>query len=398
MDVLYEYQDELIAQTDSNFYRNLFTTLNWNQRMFGITGLRGTGKTTMLLQYLKKLIKGEETALYVTADHPWFYENNLVDLARKFVKYGGKILLIDEIHKYPHWSRELKNIYDGLPDLQVIFTASSVLDILRGESDLSRRALTYELPGLSFREYLELVYHKRFPVISLEKLLTNPHELVFTVMDKIKPLPFFKEYLKQGYFPFITTEKTPAFHQKLNQVINTTMEIDLQTIKKYNYSNIFSIKKLLGIIAESAPFEPNISKIAQKLNLGRDTVKLYLNNLEKARLLNLITYPTKGIANLQKPDKIYLENTNLSYSLKTNPNTGTLRETFFLSQLRNAGYNIHLSKEGDFITDGKWTFEIGGPSKGQQQINNTPYAYRALDDTEYAYLNVIPLWAFGFLY
>ncbi|MEX0906453.1 MAG: AAA family ATPase [Balneolaceae bacterium] len=398
MDSLYEYQEEVLTPVNDRFFRGLYQHLRWNTRFLGVTGLRGTGKTTMLLQYLKYNVPDSRKALYVTADHTWFYDHSILELAQQFVKYGGSILLIDEIHRYPRWSRELKNIFDGLPDLQVIFTASSVLDILKGEADLSRRAITKELTGLSFREYIELRHQQKFPAISLAEILNNTREFTGSVLAKIKPLPLFKSYLQRGYFPFSITQEKESFRQILNQVINTVMEVDLQIVEDYSASNTVKMKKLLGVIAESAPFEPNISKIAGRLEMGRDTVKTYLNNLDRARLLNLLSRSTKGVAALQKPDKIYLENTNLSHALKTNPERGTLRETFFVNQLRNAGHTVELAKTGDFIIDGKWIFEIGGASKDGTQIRGMDRAYLALDDLEHPYLNRIPLWLFGFLY
>jgi len=398
MDTLYEYQEEVLAQVTDRFFRTLYHRADWEARFFGILGLRGTGKTTMLLQYLKYTLPKKEKALYITADHPWFYDYSLIDLARQFTKYGGTHLLIDEIHRYPHWSRELKNIYDGLPGLQVVFTASSVLDVLQGEADLSRRAITMELTGLSFREYLELRHQYKFPRISLEQLLADPEELTSSVLDTFKPLPVFKEYLERGYFPFFVSQKKSSFRQMLNQVINTVMEVDLQIVEDYSASNTIKMKKLMGVIAESAPFEPNISKIAGHLGMGRDTVKTYLNNLDQARLLNLLSRSVKGVAALRKPDKIYLENTNLSFALKSDPNPGTLRETFFVNQLRNAGHTVLLAESGDFHIDGRWTIEVGGPSKDKSQLRDTDHAYFALDDLEHPYLNRIPLWLFGFLY
>lgn len=399
MDSLYEYQEDVLKQVSDTFFRGLYEKLNWNERFLGITGLRGTGKTTMLLQYLKYTAPDRNHALYVTADHPWFYDHSLLDLSRQFRKYGGTLLLIDEIHRYPNWPRELKNIYDGSPELQVVFTASSVLDILKGESDLSRRAITKELTGLSFREYLELRHQYKFPALSLEQLLQYPAKITETVLSELKPIPIFNEYLKSGYFPFSITRSDASFRQLLNQVINTVMEVDLQINEGYSASNTLKIKKLMGVIAETVPFEPNISKIAGRLGLGRDTVKTYLWNLDRARLLNLLSRSSKGVSALQKPDKIYLENTNLSYALKSNPERGTIRETFFVNQLRNAGHSVELAKTGDFIIDGMRTFEIGGPSKDTSQIKNLDEeAYLALDELEHPYLNRIPLWLFGFLY
>jgi len=397
-DILFQFQENLLGQVDNRFFRGLFETLPWDQRMLGITGLRGTGKTTMLLQFLKYKIPNRNEAFYVTADHIWFYQNKIYELAGHFALRGGKVLLIDEIHKYPQWSRELKNIYDGFAGLKVIFTASSTLDILRGEADLSRRALSHQLNGLSFREYLQLFHNINFPTISLGELLSNAQDITETIVSKVKPIALFEHYLKQGYFPFSAREDSSLFGRKLMQVINTVMDVDMQTMEGYTSGNTEKMKKLLGVIASTAPFEPNISKIAEKLHLGRDSVKLYLRQLEKARLLNLVSRNTRGIASLQKPDKIYLENTNVMYALDKVPNMGSLRETFFLNQLRNAGHKISLTRNADFEVDGQYAFEIGGPSKGNRQINQIKNAWLVIDNIERAYQNRIPLWLFGFLY
>lgn len=398
MEVLFKYQQTLLQQVDDRFFRSLFDKIDWNQRMLGITGLRGTGKTTMLLQYLKYRYQDTQTALYVSADYTWFYNNTLVALAEQFTLYGGKLLLIDEIHKYPQWSRELKNIYDFHPELQVIFTASSVLDILKGEADLSRRTLTYELTGLSFREYLQLMHGFDLPAVSLQAILEAPEETGKNILQSLKPMPYFQEYLRMGYFPFVMHEKEGSFYHKLNQIINTVLEVDLHFIQGYSADNVSKIKKLLSIVSETGPFEPNISRIADKLDLGRDTVKTYLQNLHKARMLNLVTKAGKGIAGLQKPDKIYPENPNLSHALHEAPGVGTLRETYFVNQLRNAGHSINVAAKSDFLVDEHWTFEIGGKSKDNQQLKNIPNSFLALDEIEQSFLNRRPLWLFGFLY
>lgn len=393
---LYSFQATLLKSTRLEFKRFLFEEINWKQRMLGIRGLRGTGKTTMMLQHLKFNLK--EKGLYVTADHPWFYDHNLFDLAETYEREGGRILLIDEIHKYPNWSAELKNIYDGFPGLQLIFTASSALEIQKGEADLSRRVMSYELPGMSFREYLNFTLGYSLNKISLPELLKNPAEVTQQIQDTVKPLPAFRKYLQSGYFPFSEAEESDHFLVKLNQIINTVLETDLASIEQYTAGNIVQIKKLLGVISESVPFTPNITSIANKMKMGRDTVNLFLMHLERARLLNLLHYPTKGIAVLQKPDKIYLENTNLSYALKDQPEKGSLRETFFLNQIRNSKHQIHLAEKGDFLVDKKWTFEIGGKTKTDDQIKKTKNAFLALDEIEHPYQNRIPLWMFGFLY
>jgi predicted AAA+ superfamily ATPase len=393
---LYSFQENLVKLTSRDFTRFLFDEIKWKQRMIGIRGLRGTGKTTLLLQYLKFNLKGK--GLYATADHPWFYDHSLLDLAETFEKEGGQVLLIDEIHKYPNWSRELKNIYDGFPKLQIVFTASSALEIQKGEADLSRRVVSYELPGLSFREYVNFTTKESLPKISLPALVSAPNDFTRELPKSWKPLPLFKKYLQAGYFPFSKDEEDDLFAIKLNQVINTVLETDLASIEQYTAGNVVQIKKLLGVISESVPFTPNIAALANKMKMGRDTVNMFLLHLERARLLNLLHYSTKGVAALQKPDKIYLENTNLSYALKDQPEKGSLRETFFLNQVKNSKHQVHLTDKGDFIVDKKWTFEVGGKTKTNDQIKNVKNAFLALDEIDSGYQNRIPLWLFGFLY
>ncbi len=366
--------------------------------MLAIKGPKGAGKTTLLLQWLKYELGAGSDALYVTADHPWFFTNSLLELAGDFVKYGGKHLLVDEIHQYPNWSGELKNIYDAHSSLQVIITASSALDLYRGAADLSRRLLSFELPGLSFREYLALVHNINLPVVSLEELLASHLELSRKCLSRFRPLPLFRDYWRSGYLPFVL-EGDGAFYQaRLLETVNATLERDLRAIEGYTASNIQKIKKLLGVLAESVPFEPNISSLAGKLGMGRDTINNFIQHLSSARLLNLLNTATKGVAALQKPDKIYLENTNLSYALKGEPNLGTLRETFFLNQLRNAGYKVSLPSKGDFLIEEKLVVEVGGKNKEGKQIRDIPNAFIAADDIETGFRNKIPLWLFGFLY
>lgn len=396
LDRLFTFQSTLLKSVDNRFKRSLSQRINWKQRMFGIKGLRGTGKTTLLLQHLKYQLNGK--GLYVTADHPWFYDHTLLDLADEFEKNDGHVLLIDEIHKYPQWSTQLKNIYDGYPKLQVIFTASSALDIQRGQADLSRRVLTYELSGLSFREYLDFFHEQQNRLVTLEEILKDPQGFADSLSFPKKVLPLFKNYLRSGYFPFSYHEQEGDFVIKLNQVINTVLESDLATIEEYTAGNVIKIKKLLGVLSESVPFTPNIAGLAAKMKMGRDTVSSFIIHLERARIFNLIYQQPRGVASLQKPDKIYLENTNFSFALKDRPEIGSMRETFFLNQLRNAGHTVTLPGAGDFLIDHKLTFEVGGKSKGDDQIKKTKNSYLALDEIEGGYQNRIPLWLFGFLY
>lgn len=365
--------------------------------MIGIKGPRGAGKTTLMLQHLKfDLEEMRSKALYVTADHTWFYNHTLLDTAMDWFKQGGRILFIDEVHKYPLWSRELKNIYDGLPEMQVIFSASSALDIYRGESDLSRRVISYTLAGLSFREYLEFTENLVFVPVSLSAIYSNHRELAITILAKVQPLPAFHKYLKNGYLPIIA-EGEAEYLPRLEQVINAIVDTDLAYIASYNAGTAVKVKRLLGVIAESAPFKPNMSALARKMDIHRESIYEYIYQLKDARLLNMISAEGKGVSRLQKPDKIFLENTNLAYAINPGPDKGSIRETFLLNQLINASMDVYAPAEGDFLTSGL-TIEVGGKSKTSKQVKNTDAWLVAADDIETGFGSKVPLWLFGFLY
>jgi len=397
MERLYNVQSQILASVNDKFYRFLYSTIDWENRMIAIKGPRGAGKTTLILQHLKYHLKGAKP-LYISLDHPYFYQRSLYDLAETFVQNEGTHLLIDEVHRYPQWSRELKSIYDSFPYLRIIFTSSSALDLFRGEADLSRRLATYQLPGLSFREYLNLVHAKSFESIPWTEISGNHQEIARNVIEQIKPLPLFNQYLKTGYLPFSSNLKEEEYLRRMTNILNTTLESDLTIIQGYSASNTVKIKKLLGVMSEIVPFTPNISSLAQKLVIGRDTVLNYLQNLQSARIINFLNTSKKGVASLQKPDKIYLENTNLSYALNENPEKGNLRETFVLNQLINSGSEVSLPSKGDFIYQGKYTLEIGGKDKTGSQIKGIPDSVILADDIELGFANKIPLWLAGFLY
>lgn len=398
MEDLYLFQHNLISQISLDWKRYLFPKIKVDEKLLGLKGIRGVGKTTLLLQYLisSPLTAGQK--LYVTADHPYFYQNSLFDLASRFYSASGQLLLIDEVHKYKNWSRELKLIYDGFPNLKVIFTSSSALDLYRGESDLSRRLITQNLEGLSFREYLMLIQKVELPTFSLEELIANHLEIASSLISKFQAIPNFKNYLNYGYFPIVNQTAPEGVSTRIFQIINTVLESDLAFAKEYSPSNITKIKKLLGVISVAVPFEPNISKIAEKLGLGRTTVYSFLAHLQDAKVIRMINKPNRGINYLQKPDKIYFENTNFSFALQSHPNVGTIRETFFANQVSNAGHTLELSTKGDFLIDDIWTVEIGGKSKDGEQIKGLENSFMALDEIEIGFGRKIPLWLFGFLY
>lgn len=397
MDPLIEFQDILLAGIENRFSRESIAKVRWNDKMIGIKGPRGAGKTTLILQRLKFGLGAQrENALYVTADHTWFYTHSLLDTAMDWWKQGGRLLFIDEVHKYPHWSRELKNIYDGLPEMRVVFSASSALDIYRGEADLSRRVVTYSLPGLSFREYLQFTERGRFSPVSIDDIRSRHRDFSKSVLETVQPLPDFNHYLRHGYLP-IFTEGENSYLQRLEQVINTTLEADLAGLAAYNAGTAARVKKLLGVIAESAPFKPNISALADKMGLHRDRIYEYIYQLEDARLLNLLSVEGKGVSRLQKPEKIYLENTNLAYAMQASPDRGSLRETFLMGQLVNAGLTVNAPKQGDFKV-GDLFIEVGGKSKNAGQVKTEPSYMVAADDIETGIGSKVPLWLFGFLY
>ncbi len=398
MEELISYQNNLLKSIDNRWHRYLFAFLKTDERLLGLKGLRGVGKTTMLLQFLKYAYKNRNKGLYVTADHPYFYQNTLFDLAQEWNSLGGRLLLVDEVHKYENWSRELKLIYDGFPELQIIFTSSSALDLYRGASDLSRRLVTQTLEGMSFREYLSLKHSINFEVIPMEDILSKHNEITQELVSVFKPIPLFKSYLKEGYFPFIKRIRQEGYLSRVLKTINAVLESDLAYIQDYSASNTEKIKKLLGVIASSVPFEPNISRIAQKLQIGRNTVNNYLQHLQDAKIVNFLHKSPKGISRLQKPNKIYFDNSSLVYALQFSAEIGTVRETFFINQIRNAGNQITLGEKGDFIVNDKLTFEIGGRNKDATQIKGIPNSYLALDDIEYGFNRKIPLWLFGFMY
>lgn len=399
MEELFSYQNKILQSITDKWTRAAYAKIDWNQRLFGIKGLRGVGKTTLLLQHLKFHYQEKDKALYVSADNPWFYNHSLYELITEFDKTGGKLLLIDEIHKYPKWATELKAGYDTHPTMQFIFTASSAFDIYKSEADLSRRSTVTQLPGLSFREFLEFRHNISVPVISFRELLEKAVPLSNEINEQIRPLSYFKEYIKIGYFPFLKGEAEATSKQKLIAIVNAVLESDLAYVQDYSPSNVQKIKKLLGVIAGTAPFTPNISKIAAKLNVGRNTIYNYLKHLEDAHILNLTHKSGRGISVLQKPDKIYFENTNLAMALNKQSEIGALRETFFVNQIRNAGHDIYLDKQGgDFLIDDEITVEIGGKNKTSKQVQAIENAYVVKDDIEYAFQKNIPLWMFGMLY
>ncbi len=330
-------------------------------------------------------------------DDLYFSTHSLVELAEQFALKGGQYLYLDEVHKYNNWSQELKNIYDSYPELKIIFTSSSALEIHKGSYDLSRRALMFDLPGLSFREFLEFRYNIRIQPVDLSDILFKQDKIASKILLEIKPYEFFEEYLSIGYYPYFK-EDEEYYLQRLESVIRLVVETDLPAIYKIDYSSISKLKKLIMIIGGISPYTPNLKKLSEQIGSKRETVLKYLSLLHNAHILRWLSSDTNGINFMNKPDKLYLENTNIAYALSlTTPDIGTLRETFFLNQL-SAKHFVSYSKKADFFIDNKYTFEIGGKNKTKKQIQGLDNAYIVKDNIEYGFDNIIPLWLFGFLY
>ena len=387
----------LIAITKTDYVREIVHNINWNCRLVSIRGARGVGKTTLMLQYLKQHNIDYKTMLYVSLDSNYFTRNSLLDFAEQFYMQGGKHLFIDEVHKYPGWSKEIKEIYDSYPELKLVISGSSLLDILNADADLSRRFVPYEMQGLSYREYLAMVHGIQLPSITLDKLLSAPEEFCNIVNERCRPLAHFNSYLQQGYYPFIL-EGEQEYPLRIENVVNFILEVELPQLCGVDIGNIRKLKSLLIILASKVPLQVDMTKISAAAGLARTTLLSYLQILHRSRLLNLLFSGEDSVKKMQKPDKIYLENPNLIDVLSlTGGNTGTIRESFVVNQLAYQ-HLVEYTKAGDLIIDKTYTIEIGGKSKDGKQIANVPHSFIAADDTEYAFGNKIPLWAFGFLY
>ena len=386
---LTEFMENQLKQTTSAFHRYMYDKISWTSRMFGLVGPRGVGKSTIVLQYIKEN-RAFRKMFYLSADHLYFSTQTLFDTVEQFVKEGGEQIFIGEIHKYANWSRELKQIYDSFPELKVGFTGSSVLDIYKGQADLSRRAPIFLMQGLSFREYLRLFHQTEVPVYSLDEILSQQARI-----DSIShPLPLFKEYLQKGYYPF---SGESDFEIRLRQVLNQTMEVDIPQYANMNASTGRKLKILLSVIAKSVPFKPVMDALATVVGVSRNVLPDYLLYMEQAGMIGQLRDDTGGIRGVGKVEKVYLDNPSLAYLLGGNSaDVGNIRETFFYNQMR-VTTDVISSRISDFEIDGK-TFEVGGRKKGKKQISEAKEGYVVKDDIEYGSGNVIPLWAFGLTY
>jgi len=402
---VFTYSNSLINKVSLEFKRYLFSDINWESRLIEILGSRGVGKTTLMLQKAKELNKAKPNrAVYLSLDDKLMYTYSIVDLAEELLKYNVDWLFLDEVHKYPpkyksfDWSAEIKNMYDRYPELKIVYSGSSVLKMYRGQGDLSRRKSSYRLAGLSFREYLKLNSIFSSERITLDEIIAKHQDVSESVTRKIKILPHFKAYLEHGYFPFYK-EDTSLYFNRLNTIINVIIETDIPAVSEISFDTSLKLKKLLAAIATSVPYVPNLAKLRNELFItDQRTLLKYFTFLEKAEVISTLMQRAKGNKILQKPDKIYLGNTNYLYSLELPvKEPGTIREVFFESQLR-VNHQLQLPPKGDFAVDDKYIFEVGGKNKSLDQLKDLENAFIVSDDIENGIFNTIPLWLFGFLY
>jgi predicted AAA+ superfamily ATPase len=384
-----------LANLKQSYKRYFWDEIDHNDKLIGIVGARGVGKTTYILQYLKELDIPLHKKLYISADSLEMADTTLLHIAKEFSSLGGQVLAIDEIHKYKNFEIELKNIYDML-DLKVIFSGSSALKLEHSTADLSRRAVMYRVQGLSYREFLEIRLGIALARYSLEDILTRHVEIALEINQRVKPLEFWEEYLKFGFYPFYFQNKE-TYPIKLQETINAVIETDIPSIFALKYENVVNLKKLVKLVCSSKPFTINIKELSAKVGVDRDTLYLFMDYLHRGKIFQVHRSKTKGDNIFLKPDKIYLNNTNLNYCYCTNQEAGTLRETFFANQL-SQGHSIEIPQKGDFLIDEKYLVEVGGKDKGFAQIKNIENSFVVADGIESGFGNKIPLWLFGFLY
>ncbi len=395
LDEIREYQRKIFIKNNFEYKRYFYNKVNFGAKLVGIVGARGVGKTTFLIQYLKELDLPFSQKLYISADA--INIPSLFEVAEIFSKENGKVLIIDEIHKYQNFELELKKIYDIL-DLKIIFSGSSALQIDNAKADLSRRAIIYSFEGLSFREFIELNDNISLPTYTLDDLLINHIDISYELLQKFNLRLSYKEYIQSGYYPFYFEDRE-NYLVRLNTTINTVIETDIPSVFPIEYTNVINLKKLVRLVCESLPYTPNIQELLLKMDMKDNYKGLYrfLEYLNKSKVLHVIRAKSKGDNIFTKPEKIYLNNTNLHYAYCKDFEIGTVRETFFASML-NVNHTVAIPKKGDFIVDDKYTFEIGGKNKKYKQIKDLENSFIVADDIEIGNGNKIPLWLFGFLY
>lgn len=399
METLFNKHATYIYETPTDIVRSLMNEINWDCRLLSIKGPKGVGKSTLMKQYIKlNYPMGSRKALYCSADSIYFTRHTLLDLVESFINFGGERLFIDEIHKYDGWSKEIKEIYDLYPRLKVAISGSSLLQILGGDADLSRRCIPYTMQGLSFREYLHFEKDIELPVWDLKDILENSWEIYDVIKKACHPLEYFREYLSRGYYPFFL-ENPRTYYTSIENVVNYTVDFELPKIRRVNVGNTRKIKALLYVLANNIPFQVDISNLAGKIEIERNTVLSYLKHLDESKLIKLLYSDLMSVKKMQKPDKIFIDNTNLLIAIAGKEgDIGTMREIFAVNQL-SYSHKVEYGKEkGDFKIDGKYLFEIGGKDKSFHQIADIPNSYVFADDIDMPSGAKLPLWMLGFLY
>ena len=394
---LYSLSARKVRDVSTKFKRHIANTIDWNNRLISLSGARGTGKTTLLLQRIKTAFKGTNDALYISLDHLWFKTHSVYDSVEAHVNNGGTHIFLDEVHYYDGWETLIKNLYDDFPDLYIVYTGSSFLKFKKAQADLSRRQAEYTLPGLSFSEYLELEGMKVISPVSITDLISNHISYATDITNEVKVLKYFNDYLRIGYYPYYK-EVHSGYDERILQVINQILESDYPAVDNISVATIQKTKKMLMILAENAPQTPNMSKLYAELETDRNQGLKMLKALSEAGLLNLLSSEARSLKNMSRPDKIYCENPNEMYALCPQAEIGCIRETFFLNQIRASKHSATYPKQGDFIVDDCYLFEIGGKTKSFDQIKDIPNSFLAIDDIEIGFGSRIPLWMFGLLY
>ncbi|MCQ2146471.1 MAG: AAA family ATPase [Bacteroidales bacterium] len=394
-DYLYTVSNRRVSQIDLSYKRPIYFQINWDNRLIGIKGPKGVGKSTLILQHIKESFSDLGKILYVSLDNLWFASNSLIDLVEYHYTHGGTHIFLDEIHKYKHWQDAVKNIYDDYPDLHVVYTGSSILKLKAGDGDLSRRVRSYEMTGLSFREYLIFEGKLEYQVLSLEDILNNHVTIAADIVSRVKILPAFESYLKEGFYPFYK-EEGDGYLSRVQEVITQTIDMDIPAVEEVEYGTLQKLKKLMMILSVQLPFIPKMNELYQELETNREQGLKLLSLLEDAKLISMLKTPVKALKHLSAPDKLYLDNPNMMYALSEKADIGTVRETFFNNQL-SVNNKVSLPAKGDFKVDDRYLFEVGGRKKSFEQIKDEPDSFLAVDSVETGNGNRIPLWLFGFL-
>lgn len=400
MDRIFEISSRLIKEVEMKHFRFLLDKIAWEDRLIFIKGARGVGKTTLLLQHIKQTFDpASENALYASLDNLWFNDHTIIDLADYHYKHGGTHLFLDEVHRYPseNWQQEIKNIYDSYPGYNIVFTGSSLLEIDNRIGDLSRRVVCYEMPGLSFREYLGFRDILDYKKVSLEEIISAHRPLANEITTDLKILPLFEEYMAKGYYPFFLHSSEFSYSQRVERIVSAVIDLDIPSIVNIEYETLQKMKRLLVILSSLAPFVPNIENLSKKLKVSRNQLIKLISLLSEGKIMRQLFDASKNPQNASKPAKLLFDNTSIMTGLGLSPDTGTARETFMVSMLADE-HKVSIPKNGDFLVDGKILFEVGGKKKKFDQIKDIPDSYVAADQVEIGFGNKIPLWLFGFLY